>query len=618
VGNVTSTDDGLNAIALSIERASDSFAAGVHARFLDFLNVPTELAALRNMLAETSISPIVLVTQVILTVAVVSLAFFLLGSYFQRTFGGKSAWRSLLSTVASGLVALAIGIAVASLLSSGLTFRILRLWVAVTIVGGMVMFLVRFFLVPRNPGHYYRSTHLLAFSRDMSIGIEWVLMGVALVGTLQLLGVGHGIDDLTRTVIVGLPAYAVFAAAVLRHRRTLVSVVAGSRPRSQHRSSFAKAWPAIVISLLAITFLSTQAALTMGAPLPGPTVVLTVLAFIATPHLDAMVEAWAQRGLESPGIPIIDTAGRQTVRFTILIITVSMLGIIWAAPLALGLGFDLQSVARDAIGIVVVALIAAFLWNVVGTMSSRTTYYERLALGGNPAAKGAPRSRLGTIIPLLSGAGKSCIVALAFVSVLVWLGFNVWPLITGLSVFGLAVGFGCQALVKDVVSGPFFLIDDSFRFGEYIEMSGAKGTVEKISVRSVSLRSAEGSIVTVPYGQIGTIENFSRDWVVEKLVFRLAFDTDVELVLQLFDKIGEDLARDSQFFADLLQPFKGTGISDVEDGTLIISAEFTAKPGRQGGIRRAALKAIQTAFRDNGIRAVHKLQGASLEPEAGD
>jgi small-conductance mechanosensitive channel len=324
-----------------------------------------------------------------------------------------------------------------------------------------------------------------------------------------------------------------------------------------------------------------------------------------------MIEAWAQRGLESPRIPILDTAGRQTARFTLLIVTVSMLGIIWAAPLALGMGFELQSVARDAIGIVIVALVAAFLWNVVGTLTARAIYHEHQVLGRSPAAKGIPRSRIGTIVPLLGGAGKSCIVALAVISILVWLGFNVWPLITGLSVFGLAVGFGCQALVKDIVSGPFFLIDDSFRFGEYIETSGAKGTVEKISVRSVSLRSSHGSIVTIPYGQIGTIENFSRDWAVETLVFRVAFDTDVELVQQLLNKIGDDLKRDPQLAADLLQPFKGTGISEVEDGTLIIKAEFTARPGRQSGIRRAALKAVQAAFRENGIRAVPKLQTAS-------
>jgi len=217
---------------------------------------------------------------------------------------------------------------------------------------------------------------------------------------------------------------------------------------------------------------------------------------------------------------------------------------------------------------------------------------------------------------LLSGIGKATILALAFLSILVSVGVNVWPLITGLSVFGLAIGFGSQTLVKDVVSGLFFLIDDAFRFGEYIETSGAKGTVEKISIRSVSLRSSRGSIATVPYGQIGKIQNFSRDWVIEKLTFRVAFDTDVELVRKLFKKIGQDIASDPELAPDLIEPFKSKGIGEVEDGTLIIKASFTAKPGKQSMIRRAALRAVQNAFRENGIKAVPKPMTANAEPEA--
>ena len=164
---------------------------------------------------------------------------------------------------------------------------------------------------------------------------------------------------------------------------------------------------------------------------------------------------------------------------------------------------------------------------------------------------GAPRSRLGTLVPLLSAVGKSSILALAVLSILVLVGVNVWPLITGLSVFGLAIGFGSQTLVKDVVSGLFFLIDDAFRFGEYIETSGAKGTVEKISVRSVSLRHQRGALATIPYGEIGKIQNFSRDWMIEKLTFRVAFDTDVEKVRKIFKKIGQDISADPELAPDL-------------------------------------------------------------------
>lgn len=190
---------------------------------------------------------------------------------------------------------------------------------------------------------------------------------------------------------------------------------------------------------------------------------------------------------------------------------------------------------------------------------------------------------------------------------------NVWPLITGLSVFGLAIGFGSQTLVKDIVSGLFFLLDDAFRMGEYIETSGAKGTVERISVRSVSLRHSRGAVATIPYGQIGKIQNHSRDWVIEKLVFRVDFHTDVEKVRKLFKRIGQEIAEDPELNADLLEPFKSQGIAEVEDGTLLIRGKFKAKAGRQFAIRKAVLSAVQAAFRDNGIRVVPKPMSISDE-----
>ncbi|MEK1889971.1 MAG: mechanosensitive ion channel domain-containing protein [Phyllobacterium sp.] len=464
----------------------------------------------------------------------------------------------------------------------------------------------------RPPKFRDQSFHMLALSRDLSIPISWAIIGVGLVTTLQIWGAGPGLRDLTRTVLMAIPTYVLLAGVVWRHKRTMAVTVAGQQTRSRWRSRLAKCWPAIVIGFLVITFISSQIALTLGAPLPGSAVIVTILMLLLMPHLDAMIGSWAQRKLEAPHISIPAAAARQTARFTVFIGTIAMLGTLWATPLALGLGFELRSVARDAFGIALIALVAAFLWNVVGTMTERALRISGTEVGGGEL--GVPRSRLGTIVPLISGVGKSSILALALLSILVSQGVNVWPLITGLSVFGLAIGFGSQTLVKDVVSGLFFLIDDAFRFGEYIETSGAKGTVEKISIRSVSLRNSRGSIATVPYGQIGKIQNYSRDWAIEKFSFRVAFDTDVELVRKLFKKIGQDIATDPELAPDLIETFKSKGIGDVEDGTLIIKASFTAKPGKQSMIRRKTLMAVQNAFRQNGIKAVPKPMTANAVP----
>ena len=293
---------------------------------------------------------------------------------------------------------------------------------------------------------------------------------------------------------------------------------------------------------------------------------------------------------------------------------ITMLGAIWAAPLASGFGINLHSIAANAVHVALIAIAAAFLWSVVGVVTGRAQHAGGATTHADPAV---PRSRLGTLVPLLSGIAKATIIALAFLSVLVSVGVNVWPLITGLSVFGLAIGFGSQTLVKDVVSGLFFLVDDAFRMGEYIETSGAKGTVEKISVRSVTLRNARGPVATVPYGQMGKIQNFSRDYAIEKLAFRVHFDTDIELVRKLFKKIGQDVAADPELAPDLIETFKSQGIADVEDGTLVIRGKFVAKPGKQSMIRRSVLKAVHQAFRENGIHAVPKpLTGDAAQPAA--
>lgn len=599
--------DDVAAVISSFEQLADRFVIGLYARLAALRDVPGEFENLRTSFAAAGTSGLLISFQIILVVALVAGVFVLTARFFKRASVAGGNWGRLVRGVFAAILALATGFIAARLLAgSGLPLHILRLWTVVTVAGFIIVGAVRFILMASQPADFPRhSVHLVTSMRDFSLAIGWAITGVALLATLRLWNVGPGLGDLLRTGL-GILVYLLFAWVIWRHRRTIAAAVAGPRPRGRWRSRFAKLWPAVVIGFLVVTFLSIQVALTLGAPLRGSAVLLTTLMFLLTPHLDAMIGHWAQRGTESSDITIPAAAARQTARFAVLVITSTMLAMLWVTPLAVGFGIDLGQVARDASGAALIALAAAFLWNVVGTVCGRALGVESPVAGGDPEMQSAPRSRLGTLVPLLSGVGKSSILALAVLSILVSFGVNVWPIITGLSVFGLAIGFGSQTLVKDVVSGLFFLIDDAFRFGEYIETSGAKGTVEKISLRSVSLRHQRGALASVPYGQIGKIQNFSRDWMIEKLTFRVAFDTDVEKVRKIFKKIGQDIAADPEIAGDLLEPFKSQGIAEVEDGTLVIRAKFKAKAGKQTMIRRAALTAVHQAFRENGIQAVPK------------
>lgn len=588
----------VTSIFSGFELVIDRFISGLEARIDALRGIGQEVEAITASFSAGGTSVGALLFQILLVVAVTAGILLLCRRWFAQD--AASFARRLFSTLGAALISIAAGVVLQRLLpADGLAVRTLRIWIVVTALGLVAIFAIRALLVHSKP---LKVGRLAVLARDLSIAVGWSMFGLALMNTLRLWDAGPGLRDVVSTLIVAIPALGLFSWVVWRHRATLAATVAGAKPRGRWHDRLARIWPGLILGFLLVTFITTEIALTLGVPLPGGAVLLTIVIIFLTPHLDALIATSANKAMKSARVPIVGVALRQTARFAVLIVMITMLGAIWATPLASGFGFNLHSITVEALHISLIATAAAFLWSILGTVMGRIVQADKLA----QTDAASPRSRLGTLVPLISGVGKSTILALAFLSVLVSVGVNVWPLITGLSVFGLAIGFGSQTLVKDVVSGLFFLVDDAFRLGEYIETSGAKGTVEKISVRSVTLRNSRGPVATVPYGQISKIQNFSRDYSIEKLVFRLAFDTDIEVVRRLFKKIGQDLLTDPELAPDIIETFKSQGIADVEDGTLVVRGKFVAKPGKQSGIRRAVLKAVHQAFRDNDIRVVPK------------
>lgn len=155
-------------------------------------------------------------------------------------------------------------------------------------------------------------------------------------------------------------------------------------------------------------------------------------------------------------------------------------------------------------------------------------------------------------------------------------------------------------LIANAVTGLFFLVDDAFRVGEYLEIDGTVGTVEKISVRSLQLRHHQGPVHTIPYGEIPKITNNSRDWVIVKLKFTVPFDADVNTVKKLFKQIGKDI-MEAPYADDIIQTFKSQGVYDVNDVGIVVRGKFMAKPGKQWMIRKDVYARVQKIFSENGI-----------------
>ena len=221
--------------------------------------------------------------------------------------------------------------------------------------------------------------------------------------------------------------------------------------------------------------------------------------------------------------------------------------------------------------------------------------------GGSGPAASPSASRLSTLVPLLRVALGIVIGLVAVLIVLADFGVNITPLLAGASILGLAVSFGSQALVKDIVSGIFYLTDDAFRAGEYIECGQTKGIVEGFTLRSIRLRHPSGQLHTIPFGDLGKIANFSRDWAIVKYDVSFPRNTDIEKVRRAVDGIDNELQDDPDYRLKILEPLKMQGVVGVTDNTLVVQFRFAAQPGNPEAIQRNVLIRMMRAFQDQGI-----------------
>jgi moderate conductance mechanosensitive channel len=255
---------------------------------------------------------------------------------------------------------------------------------------------------------------------------------------------------------------------------------------------------------------------------------------------------------------------------------------------------------RPAIEAAATVVAAWILWTVLSAVID-----EKMP---PPAAPGdedeipGSASRLNTLLPLVRNTLLIGLAVAAVIVALATLGLDIGPLLAGLGVVGIAVGFGAQSLVRDVISGIFFLMEDAFRVGEYIDTGRLRGTVEGMSLRSVRLRHQNGQVHTIPFGQVLSVTNYSRDWSVVKFNLHLEPTADIETVRKTIKRAGEELLEDPEVGAEFIQPLKMQGVVDVLQTALVVRCKFTATPIRPTYLQRLALRRLIEAFAAAEIR----------------
>lgn len=261
----------------------------------------------------------------------------------------------------------------------------------------------------------------------------------------------------------------------------------------------------------------------------------------------------------------------------------------------------LTRVMRGSLSAIVIVLAADFIWHVVKTLIDKRM--AAAAVQGEPGTELARRNaRIRTLLPITRNVLMIVVAIVAVLMALSSLGVQIAPLIAGAGIVGVAIGFGAQTVVKDVISGVFYLLDDAFRVGEYIQSGSYKGTVESFSLRSVKLRHHRGYIYTVPFSDLGAVQNMSRDWVIEKITLTLTYDSDIDKARKIVKKIGLDLAQDPEFAKSIIEPLKMQGVDQFGDTGMLMKMKLKTRPGEQFGVKRRALMMIKQAFDENGIK----------------
>jgi small-conductance mechanosensitive channel len=224
-----------------------------------------------------------------------------------------------------------------------------------------------------------------------------------------------------------------------------------------------------------------------------------------------------------------------------------------------------------------------------------------MAAGGEPGITEREK-RARTAASLIRTVGTTLVVIVAVMMAFREIGLDITPLIAGAGVAGLAIGFGAQSLIKDIVAGFFILLDDQFHVGDVIQAAGVSGQVEQMTLRMTIIRDLQGTVHFIPNGEIKVVSNLTKEWSRAVLEIGVGYEEDVDRVIALLSEIGRSLAEDESFGKLVLEPPQVLGVEALTDSQVTIRMLTKTVPSKQWEVARELRRRIKTRFDREGIR----------------
>ncbi|MCA7948849.1 mechanosensitive ion channel [Burkholderia seminalis] len=289
---------------------------------------------------------------------------------------------------------------------------------------------------------------------------------------------------------------------------------------------------------------------------------------------------------------------RQIISGAIGVVTLVLLLQIWGVPVfrAFGTGTIGHRLASALVTIAIAAIVALVVWEAANIAIERRL--QRWTREGNLVRA----ARLRTLLPMLRSLLFVMIALVVVLTGLSELGVNVGPLLAGASIFGVALGFGSQKLVQDFITGIFLLMENAMQVGDWVTLAGVSGTVEYLSIRTVRLRAGDGSLYTIPFSSVTTVNNTNRGLGNAAVKVSIAYGEDIDRAIATLKEIGAALRDDPAYRDGILSDFSYWGIDQVDGAALALAGQMQCTDSARWSVQREFNRRIAETFRERGIR----------------
>ena len=457
--------------------------------------------------------------------------------------------------------------------------------------------------------------------------ILWAIFGYAVPEAAWWLGVSGAIYALMLNV-VGLVLALLTIIFLLQNRAQIAKWIAGGPASASGwgriRRSLAEIWTVLAVLYILGIYLIYALRIEGGFLYVARATILSLVVIVTAQLLVHFIHEFSRRGFAvSPELkaqfptleqranrylPIL-TGLTSTVVYVLAALTVLQA---WNIGAFAWLRSDIgRRITGNVLSIGLVLVVAIAIWETVASAIER--YLSAIDASDTPR-----RTRVRTLLPLFRTAVLCVIVVLTSLIVLSHIGIDIAPLLAGAGVIGVAIGFGSQALVKDVITGLFILMEDQIAVGDVVDVGRDRaGVVEAITVRTIRLRDQAGAVYTIPFSEVTTVKNLTRDFAYVVARITISHSEDIDRVVEILRQICTELAADETLGSSILEPFDYQGVDALNASAVVLLVRIRTVAAKQWAVGRAFNRLVKIAFDEHGISSGDPTQIAILAmPEA--